>query len=116
MPFGTIIGSILNQIFEPRSPGLYARASASFADPKDEFRLSGASTKRDGSRSGAITRLLQIDVTTPGGIVRKQAVLTLNISVPSDGSVTSAMVNSMVEDVSLFVTETTVSRLLQGEA
>lgn len=115
MPFGTISGSTA-QTFEPRQPGVYARAGLTFSDPADEFRITGASNKKDGSRAGSVTRLFQVDNTVNGATTREQAVVTLSISVPSNGSVTAAKADELAADISSFLTAETMSRLLQGEA
>lgn len=116
MPYGTISGSISGQTFEPRQPGVYSLSGLTFSDPLNEFRVTGASTKKDGSRGGSVTRILQKDVTVGNSVARKQCIATLNISVPSDGALTAAEVDNLVADLSTFLTVSTVSRLLQGEA
>jgi len=116
MPYGTITGSISGQTFEPRSPGVYALSTLTFADPQNEFRITGASVKRDGSLSGSITRVLQKDVVVGNSSVRKGGFVTLNVSIPNDGSITAEEVDTLTADISLFVTSGNMSRLLQRES
>jgi hypothetical protein len=116
MSFNTINGSIAGQTFAERSRGIYAKSDLTFADPANEFRITGASLKKDGSRAGAVTRILQKDVTYEVGTKREQCVVTLNVSVPNTGSVSATEVDSLIADISEFLSADTVSRLLQGEA
>jgi hypothetical protein len=114
MPFGTLTGST-GTTFEPRSPGIYSDSTKSFSDPLNEFRITGASTKRDGSRSGAITRVQQVDSEVGSTVLREQAVVNLNISLPSSGRIPASVAEAMIDDIGA-QSAILLSRLLQGEA
>lgn len=113
MPFGTIVSQTKN--YAPRSPGVYSLDTLTFGDPSDEYRISGASLGRDKLLRASVTRLKQIDLVVGSETVRKQLTVTLAISTPSSGF-TAAEIDSLAEDISVFLTSNTVTRLMQGES
>lgn len=114
MPFGNIVAQTVT--FEPRTPGLYSKSGLQFTDPANEFRVRGGTPGKGGSTSSSVTRVLQKDVTVGSSVVRKSAALSLQIQAPTDGGFTSAELDSMATDIAEFLTATTISRLMQGEA
>lgn len=113
MPYGTI--TVGSDSYASRSPGVYAKSTVSFGDPANEFRIRGASLGKDGLLRASIVRLLQKDVTTGSGTVRKAANVTITIAVPTSGF-TSAELDNLALDISTFLTTDTITRLLQGES
>jgi hypothetical protein len=114
MPYGTITGSDLTT-YAPRQPGYYVKSDLTYADPANEFRITGASPNKGGSLSGAVTRLLQKDVEVNGKTSRQAALVSLSISVPQEGHFTAAELDVLVADISEFLSPEHLSRLLQGE-
>lgn len=115
MPFGTIVSGSNN--FEPRSPGVYSLSTVAFGDPSNEFRLRGSSgVNKSGNQSASITRYVQKDVTVGGDTVRKNAFVTLNITMPSGTSLTATEIDNLIADISTFATSATITRLLMGES
>lgn len=115
MPFGTI--SVSSGDFSPRNPGVYSKDSVGFTDPSDEFRIRGSQgNTKNGNKSVSVTRYLQVDVTQGSDTVRKNCFVTLNITLPSGVSTTAAVLDTLVNDISQFVTEGTITRLMQGES
>lgn len=113
MPFGNIVAQTVT--YEPRTPGLYTKAGLTFDMPQNEFRIRGAMRGKD-SVSASVTRVLQKDITVGSGVLRRNAVVTLNIQMPNLGGFTAAEIDSLVADISEFITGNVVSRLLQGES
>lgn len=114
MPFGTISSQSIS--YEPRKPGTYQKSGLALGAPTDEFRLTGAnpSTGRK-DLTCAVTRVLQKDVTVGSDTVRKNCVVTCNITVPNDGSFTGTEIDSLVTDINTFVTSANLQRQLSGE-
>lgn len=90
-------------------------STLAFGDPSDEYRISGASTGRDGNLRSSVVRILQKDVVVGGDTLRKQCSVSLQITTPTAGF-TSAELDSLAEDISTFLTASSVTRLMQGES
>lgn len=113
MPFGTITSQTKN--YEPRSPGVYSESTVSFGSPSNEYRISGASVGRDKLLRANIVRVLEKDYTVGGVTERRRLTVALSITSPS-AAFTSAEIDSLAEDISVFLTASTVTRLMQGES
>lgn len=116
MPFGIITAQTLT--YEPRKPGVYERAGLALGSPSNEIRLTGATKSSKASRlSVSATRLVQKDFTAPGSttVKRVEALVTVNIQLPNDGSFTSAEGDSLLIDINEFITASTLARLAAGE-
>ena len=114
MPFGEITAG--TKTFAPREPGTYSDTTAAFGMPQSEFRIRGARPSKDGVTRGTVTRIYEVDVNMGDDTVRKNAVATLSLAVPTDGSVPLASVDALIRQISDFLTEETLSRFLQGES
>lgn len=114
MPFGDIV--VNTKTYSPREPGYYMLSTVAFGSPSNEFRIRGARPSKDGYSRGSVTRYIEIDVTSGGSTVRKNALLTLSLAVPVDGSITVPVIDTAVSDISEFLTTATLSRLMQGES
>lgn len=112
MPFGTITAQTLT--YEPRQPGVYTRASLTFGQPDNSFIVRGRGGNAEPARC-SISRVLQKDIVVGGNTVRKSATVTLSIVTPT-ADFTPAEIDSMVADLSEFISATTVSRMLMGES
>lgn len=113
MPFGTI--TVNSATYEPRQPGIYSKSGLTFDAPSNELRIRGAS--RSGKvLSAGVTKVLQKDVSTPSGTVRKTLPVTLSFQLEPDSSFTAADIDSAAIDISEFLTPATISRMLQGES
>lgn len=112
MPFGTITAQTQN--YEAREPGRYVRSSVSFGQPDNSFIVRGAASRAEPLRA-SVSRVLQKDVVVGGNTVRKTATVTLSIVTPS-ADFTAAEIDSMVADMSEFLTVNTTTRLLMGES
>lgn len=112
MPFGTITAQTL--AYAPRDTGNYVRSTLAFGDPNNAFIVRGANAKADPLRA-SVSRVLQKDVVIGGETVRKSATVTLSIVTPSAGFTASEM-DSLVTDLSEFITADTVTRLFMGES
>lgn len=112
MPFGDITAN--TKVFQPRDPGVYSLSTLTFGNPKNEFRIRGASKGKDGSYRGTITRLVEKDVTINGTVVTKSLVVTLSITSSTD--FTAAEIDTAVSDIDVFSTTTNLTRLLAGES
>lgn len=116
MPFGNITAQTI--VYEPRKPGTYIKSGLAIGAPLDEFRLSGATpSSRAKLLSVSVTRLKQKDFIAPGTTtpVRVNALVSINVQLPNDGSFTSAEGDSLLSDIAEFITPTTLSRLASGE-
>lgn len=114
MPFGTITAQ--TKSYEPRKPGFYVLNTVAFGSPTDEFRIrSTGAPDQNGVLRASITRVLEKNVTVGATTERKALVVTLNIASPVSGF-TAAEVDSLAADISEFVSTTTVTRMLSGEA
>lgn len=116
MPFGTITSQTVS--YEPRQPGIYSKSGLSFDMPANEYRIKGAgrSSKSNQIVTATVTRYLQKDVAVGTAMERRNCVATLSLQLPAGGGFTATELNSLVEDISSFITDATVSRLLQGES
>lgn len=114
MPFGNITAQTIT--YEPRQPGTYTRSSVTFGSPGNEFRLRGATLRKDGVVSASVTRVMEKDVVLNGDTVRKNCSVSLNIQLPKEGYFTPTEIDSLAADISEFLTATTISRMLQGES
>jgi len=112
MPFGTITAQ--TQTYDPRSPGIYTRTSVGLGQPDNSFVIRPASSKADPLRA-SVSRVIQKDVVVGGSTVRKTATVTVSCVVPS-ADFTSTEVDSLVADISEFITATSITRILQGES
>lgn len=112
MPFGTITAQTLT--YAPRSDGRYTRSSTTFGQPDNSFVVRGNTTSGEVGRA-SVSRVLQKDVIVGGATVRKSATVTVSIVTPNS-DFTPAEIDSLLTDISEFVTTDTVSRLLMGES
>lgn len=112
MPFGTKTVNSVN--YEPRTPGIYVKSTLSFSDPKNEFRVRGATVNKNKQRTANVTRVIQKrDV---DGSIR-QLVVTTSLLVDEVGGLFSAAeVDSAVNDTAEFLDPTTTSRIMMGES
>lgn len=113
MPFGTITSQ--TKTYDPRSPGVYSLSTLAFGDPSNEYRVAGATLGKDKILRATVSRVLQKDVVEGSNTLRKQCVVQLSVAVPPSGF-TSAEVDSLVEDISVFLTAGVATRLLSGES
>lgn len=114
MPFGTL--TINTVSYEPRQPGIYQKAGATFNSPTDEFRLRPAvSAGKDGKLRASVSRIFEKDVTLPSGAVeRDQLVVTTNVT--TSARFTPAEIDARASDISEFITSVVLNRLLTGES
>lgn len=112
MPYGTITAQTL--AYEARSEGRYVRSTVGFGNPDNSFVVRGATPKADPLRA-SVSRVLQKDVILGGNTVRKSATVTLSIVTPS-ADFTASEIDSLVADISEFITPSIASRLLMGES
>lgn len=113
MPYGNITAQ--NLVYEPRSAGKYTRSSVTFGQPDNSFIVRGANALSTDPLRTSVSRVLQKDVTVNGVVVRKTATVTLSmVSPPAD--FTAAEIDSLVADLSDFISTTTVTRLFMGES
>lgn len=113
MPYGNITAQTL--IYEPRSAGKYTRSTVAFGQPDNSFVVRGANALSLDPLRASVSRVLQKDVTVNGAVVRKTATVTLSIVAPP-ADFTAAEIDSLVADLSEFISTTTVTRLLMGES
>lgn len=112
MPYGNITSNSI--VYTPRTDGVYAKSTLVFGDPSDEFRIKGAIKGKDGIFRGTIMRVFQKDVTISGTVSRKQALISLSLTVPVGFTVTE--LDDRIADISTFCTTDTLSRFLSGES
>lgn len=113
MSFQTITAQTVD--YHERSSGKYVKDGVGFADPVNEFRLRPSTTvRKDGSVDISVTRVLEKDDVASD--VYRQAVVTLNVSLPRGDLFTMAELDSLVTDISEFVTTSNLDRMLQGES
>lgn len=112
MPYGSITAQTLT--YDPRDDGHYVRSTSTFGSPDNSFIVRGSIPKAEPLRA-SVSRVLQKDVVVGGNTVRKSATVTLSIVTPSS-DYTATEIDSLVSDISEFITPTTVSRLLMGES
>jgi hypothetical protein len=85
MGFASIVSG--TDTYNPAAEGIYALSTLTFANPRQEVRITGATKNRDGSLSGAITWVLEKDVTFDGKTTRPQMRVTLNPQLTRDFTV-----------------------------
>jgi len=113
MPFGTITSGANS--FEPRSPGIYSLSTVVFTDPKNEFRIRGASASGK-TRTTSVQRFVEKDITVAGVTTRLGNSVNLQVSIPEMSTLTATEVDALATDIATFLTAATISRLLQGES
>lgn len=113
MPFGPITAQ--TKTYEPRQPGVYSLSTVVFGQPLNEYRIRGASLSKDNLLRSSVSRVLEKDSVVNGVTTRKSAIITLNITAPTS-DFTGSELDSLAEDISVFLTASTVSRLMQGES
>lgn len=113
MPFGTITSQ--TKTYEPRSPGVYSESTVAFGSPTNEYRVNGATRGRDNLLRSSVVRVLEKDYTSGGVTERKRLIVSLSITSPSV-AFTAAEIDSLAEDISVFLTASVVTRLMQGES
>lgn len=95
-------------------PGRYALSTLAFGDPENSFRISGGTLNRKtGFTNATISRIFELDVTVLGVISRKKCTISLAMQVPQ--GISATVVDSLVENISEFVTVSNLNRLLNGE-
>lgn len=107
--------SVNSKTYGLRAPGSYVLSTAVFSDPLNEFRIRAGSKTKAGEYTFGVTRYLQKDVTEGSAVVRKNATVTISVSLPATGF-SVADVDGLASDLSEFLTTETISRLLQGES
>lgn len=113
MAFSSIVSG--TDTYEPREEGVYSLNTLSFADPSQEIKLRGATSNRDGSRSGSISFLLEKDVTVNGSTVRKAMRIIVQPQVTADFTI--AEIQNGFDAIHDFVsTSGYLDRFLQGES
>lgn len=114
MPFGTISSQSVNYV--PRAEGRYVKDTLVITDPQDEYLLRPLQKRKDGSLSTSATRVKQVDVATPEGDKRQTAFVTLTITIPgTNNPFTPTQLDSMVLDLSNFLSPETINRRLYDE-
>lgn len=112
MPFSLTVGT---STYNPRGNGVSSSSAVTFADPQDYFRFRPGSM-RNNLISAGCTRVKEKDVTVSGVTQRVSAQVSLNISVPKNGSFTQTEIDALIESLSTALTPDVVGRLLQGES
>lgn len=116
MPFGVLTAQTLT--YEPRKPGVYSLSTVALGAPSNEFRFSGANRNKVSKLlSVAVTRIRQKDVVPVGGTIpiRREAIATVNIQLPSDGSFTAVEASSLLLDIQTVLTAAILTRLASSE-
>jgi hypothetical protein len=114
MPFAPI--TVNTKTFNQSGDGRYMLSTVTFGQPSNYFNIKGGSLNKDRSTiTGAITRVLEKDVTINGIASRKQASVQLVVSVPNTGF-TSAELDSLCSDIDAFLTSSILDRILAGES
>jgi hypothetical protein len=114
MPFGTI--SVNSKTFNQQGEGRYGLSTLTFGDPANYFTVKGGQLNKDRTTvTGAVSRVLQKDVTIGSATQRLNASVQLVISVPKQGF-TSTEVDDLTSDINAFVTGAILDRLLSGES
>lgn len=111
MPYGTISSQSVD--YAPRNSGTYTKSTLAFGQPDNSFVIRPAQPKADPLRA-SVSRILQKDVVVGSNTVRKTATATISIVVTPDFTATE--VDSLVTDLSNFITVDTVTRMFMGEA
>lgn len=113
MAFTSIVSG--TKTYVPRASGIYVEQNITFASPKDEIRITGASRNKDGSISGSRTHVLQKDISVAGVTKRVQALVVTNYYL--DPSFTVSEIQAMGKAGYDFEqTAGYLNRLLQGES
>lgn len=76
MPYGNITSG--SDTYSPVAAGTYSLSTLTFSQPKQELRFTGASPNKDKSLSGALSWVLEKDVTFDGKTSRPQMRVVLN--------------------------------------
>lgn len=111
MSFGTI--TTASKTFAERQRGVYVATDVTFGTPENELRLRPNTNKK--SPSVGLTRYKQVDYVSGTTTTRIGASVNLTITMPPAGF-TAADIDTMVAELSEFVTAANLSRLFQGEA
>lgn len=114
MPFGQI--TLTSGTYDPRSAGHYMESSVGLGDPTNEIRINPGRRTQNGDITFSVTRVIEKDVTVGDDVFRRQLIVPINCTVPSQTGFTSTDVDSAVEDISELLTSDTITRILQGEA
>lgn len=117
MPFGTIV--LDTRSFAPLTAGLYRLSTVNFGSPSNDLRVTPAGRpNKDGSVRAAVQRVIEKDVVSTAGVTeRKLLTVTISINVPSGAAIfTTAEIDAAAADLSSFVTEAVLNRMLQGES
>lgn len=112
MPFGDIV--VNTKTFQPRDPGIYSLSTLAFGNPRNELRVRGGTKGKDSSYRASVTRLMEKEVTVNGVITVPQAIVTVNITVPT--AFTAAELDTMTSDIDVFLTSAILTRILAGES
>lgn len=112
-PFGDI--TVNGKTYNPVTPGVYQENSVDYNSPADEIRISGARTKSSSSgiTCSASRFLGKVDPETEKQYI---AAVQVEMRVPKDGDFTTTEIDTLVSEVSEFLTPVTISRMLRGES
>jgi hypothetical protein len=82
----------------------------------NEFRITGATSTKGGFLTGSVRRIHEKDVSVGSDVARRQALISVEIRVDQKGGFATADIDTLISDVSEFLTPDTISRVLQGES
>lgn len=113
MAFNTIV--IDTRTFNSTGTGLYSLSTAIYGAAMNALRIiPGKKAGKTGPTSFSVTRLLEKDVTEGTTVTRRKLSVSVQCVVPS--GFTALEVDNAVADISTFLTEATVNRVLLGES
>lgn len=114
MPFSPI--SVNSKTFNQAGDGRYNLSTLTFGNPLNYFNIKGASVNKDKTTlTGAVSRIIEKDVTVDGVTKRLSASVQLIITVPRTGF-SSTDLDTAASDISEFLTSSTLDRILAGES
>jgi hypothetical protein len=113
MPFSPI--TVNSKTFIQSGDGRYMNSTVTFGAPADYFLVKGASRTKDGYIVGAITRVIEKDVTVNGVTKRLSASEQRVFKVPETGF-SSTELDTMDSEGSTFITAAILDRILTGES
>jgi len=112
MPFSPI--TVNNKTFVQSGSNRYMLSTVAFGQPLNYIKVSGG-TQRSATSSvtASVTRVIEKDVVVAGSTVRKSCTVQLVVQTTPD--FTSGDIDGMASDISEFLTNATLDRVLNGE-
>lgn len=99
--------------YVPTAPGYYSLSTRGFADPRNQFKISGGKLNaKTGRTTAAVSRLWETDVTVDGLVKRQLAEVAIIMTVGR--GITATNIDTLLNDLNTVIDPARLDQILQG--